>query len=206
MAPGALPVSLGLALGCGVLGLVCLRTSLIPNTLCRAEISLALDTMARTGNHRKVERQLIAAAEFDRLNPEPWMWLLQLRAKSEAGVFSEETQEAGAEAILRNPASPLTYELLGDLSAKVEPASAESRTAAIQWYREAAKRYPNSARIRSSLALAQRRAGHREAAAQEAKHALHLDDLNQSAGHVDKILPSETRKILEEAVGKSSRR
>ncbi len=202
----ALPVSLGLALGCGVLGLVCLRTSLIPNTLCRAEISLALDTMARTGNHRQVERQLIAAAEFDRLNPEPWVWLLQLRAKSEAGVLSDETQEAGTEARLRNPESPLTYELLGDLSAKVEPATPESQSAAIRWYREAAKRYPNSARIRSSLALAQLRAGHREAAAQEAKHALHLDDLNQSAGHVDKVLPPETRKILEEAVGNSSRR
>jgi O-Antigen ligase len=200
VSPLALSASLGLALGCGVLGLVCLRTSLIPNTLCRAEISLALDTMARTGNHGQVGRQLLAAAEFDPLNPEPWMWLLQLRAKSELGVFSEEAQEAGAEAILRNPASPLTYEILGDLSARVEPSTPESQSAAIQWYREAAERYPNSARIRASLALAQLRAGHREAAAQAAEHALRLDDLNQSAGHVDKVLPPEQREILEEAV------
>ena len=198
--PLALLVSLGLAIGSGVLGWVCLRTSLIPNTLCRAEISLALDTMARTGNSGQVERQLIAAAEFDRLNPEPWMWLLQLHAKTESGVFSEEAQVAGTEAILRNPESPLTYELLGDLLAKVEPATPESHSAAVRWYREAAKRYPNSARIHSSLALAQRRAGHREEAAHEAKHALHLDDLNQAAGHVDKVLEPDTRKRLEEAM------
>ena len=199
VSPHALPVSLGLAIGCGVLGLVCLRTALVPNAMCRAEMSLALDTMAHTGNTRQAERQLIAAAEIDPLNPEPWVWLLQLRARSESGILSEEAQEAGAEAILRNPENPLTYELWGDLTAKVEPPTAESQAAAIRWYREAAKRYPNSARIRASLALAQLRAGHRQEAAKEAKDALHLDDLNQSAGHADKVLPSETREILEQA-------
>ena len=200
--PRTLSVSLGLAVGYSVLGLVCLRTALIPTTLCRADILDALDTMARTGNQGMVGRKLIAATENDPLNPDPWVWLLQLRAKSESGVLSEEAQEAGAEAILRNPASPSTYEILGDLSANVEPSTPESQSAAIRWYREAAKRYPNSARIRSSLALAQLCAGHRAEAAKEAHLALHLDDLNQSAGHVDKVLATETRVILEEAAGR----
>ena len=191
------PISLVWAIGCGVLGIVCLRTALIPNTLCRAEVSLALDTLARTGNQPAASRKLIAAAEIDPLNPEPWVWLLQLRAQSESGVLSEDAQEAGREAILRNPENPMTYELLGDLSAKVDPSTPESQSAAISWYREAAKRYPNSSRIAASWALAQLRAGHRNAAAQTARHALHLDDLNQSAGHVDKTLSTETRESLE---------
>ena len=158
---------------------------------------MALDTLARTGNQPAASRKLIAAAEIDPLNPEPWVWLLQLRAQSESGVLSEDAQEAGREAILRNPENPMTYELLGDLSAKVDPSTPESQSAAISWYREAAKRYPNSSRIAASWALAQLRAGHRNAAAQTARHALHLDDLNQSAGHVDKTLSTETRESLE---------
>ena len=200
LSPLALPVSLALAIGCGVLGLVCLRTSLVPNTLCRAEISLALDTMAHSRNSGMVSRQLIAAAEIDPLNPEPWVWLLQLRsASSEPDEFRDTAEDAGREAYLRNPENPLTYELLGDLSAQTKTVSPESLSTAIQWYREAAQRYPNSARIRASLALALHRAGHRADAAKESARALRLDDLNQSAGHVDKVLPPETRKILEEA-------
>ncbi len=200
VSPLALPVSLALAIGCGVLGLVCLRTSLVPNTLCRAEISLALDTMAQTRNSGKVSRQLIAAAEIDPLNPEPWVLLLQLRgASAEPGESTDSAVEAGREAILRNPENPLTYELLGHLFATAKAGSPESLSAAIHWYREAAQRYPNSSRIRASLALALHRGGHRGEAAQESARALVLDDLNQAAGHVDKVLPPETRKPLEEA-------
>ena len=202
VSPLALPVSLALAIGCGVLGLVCLRTSLVPNTLCRAEISLALDTMAQSRNSGMVSRQLIAAAEIDPLNPEPWVLLLQLRvSESEPGESTDSAVEAGREAFLRNPENPLTYELLGDLSAKAKVVTPESLSAAIHWYREAAQRYPNSARIRASLAMALHRAGHPADAATEAGRALVLDNLNQSAGHVDKVLPPETRKQLAEIAG-----
>ncbi len=205
VSPLALPVSLALAIGCGVLGLVCLRTSLVPNTLCRAEISLALDTMAQSRNSGLVSRQLIAAAEIDPLNPEPWVWLLQLRvSESESGEFTEAALDAGREAILRNPENPLTYELLGDLMAQAKAVSPESLSAAILRYREAAQRYPNSVRIRASLALALHRAGHRADATKESARALGLDDLNQAAGHADKVLPPETRKSLEEVQSSQS--
>lgn len=200
VSPLALPASLVLAIGCGVLGLVCLRTSLVPNTLCRAEISLALDTMTQTRNPGMVSRQLIAAAEIDPLNPEPWILLMQLRgASAGSGEDTDAAVEAGREAIHRNPENPLTYELLGDLKAKAKAVSPESLQAAISWYREAAQRYPNSARIRASLAIALHRADHSADAAKEAARALALDDLNQSAGHVDKVLPPEIRERLEEA-------
>lgn len=201
LSPLALPVSLALAIGCGVLGLVCLRTSLVPNTLCRAEISLAIDTMTQTRNSGRVSQQLIAAAEIDPLNPEPWVLLLQLRgANTESGAVAAEAVEAGREAILRNPENPLAYELLGNLSARAKAVSPESLSAAISWYREAAQRYPNSARVRASLALALHRGGHPKEAAKEAARAIVLDDLNQSAGHADKVLPPEIRKQLEEAI------
>ena len=196
----ALPISAVIAAGCLTLGVICVRTSLLPNALCRAEISLALDTMATTGRTDRAAQQLIAATEIDPLNPEPWGLLMQLRARQSAGEVTESVVEAGAEAIQRNPENPLTYELLGDLWAGVDPATEKSRTAAIQWYRDAALRYPNSARIRASLALALHAAGHAREAVKEAARALKLDDLNQAAGHADKVYSPERRDALEQIV------
>ena len=196
----ALPISLGVAVCCLTLGIICIRTTLVPNALCRANLSDAMNTMATTVRAHQAERQLITATENDPLNPEPWVLLVQLRAKPESGEVSESALDAGTEAILRNPENPLSYELLGDKYAAVDPASSESRAAAVQWYREAAERYPNSARIRSSLAISHDRAGHKQEAAKDAARALKLDDLNQAAGHVDKVLLPEIREQLEQAV------
>jgi len=204
--PGlALPISLGVAVGCLALGIVCVRTTLLPNVLCRAEISLAMNTMASSGRSDRAAQQLIAAAEIDPLNPEPWVLLMHLRAKPESGELPQAALEAGIEAILRNPENPMTYELLGNLYTAVEPPADASRAAAIEWYREAAKRYPNSSRLRASLAIGWHAAGRHEAAVKEAAVALRLDDLNQAAGHVDKVLPPERREILEAIVEQASR-
>lgn len=194
--PMALPVSLGVALGCLALAIVCVRSTLLPNALCLAKISEAMQTTATSGRNERVAQQLIAAAEMDPLNPEPWVLLMQFRARPESGEVTAAALEAGQEAIRRNPESPMTYELLGDLYAAVEPPSELSRAEAVKWLREAVKRYPNSARIRTSLAIALSKAGHRDDAAQEAEQAIQLDQLNQVAGHADKILPPERREML----------
>lgn len=205
-APGsaiALPVSLGVALGCLTLAIVCVRSTLLPNSLCLAKIEEARQTSTISGRNERVAQQLIAAAEMDPLNPDPWVLLMQLRAKPESGELANTALEAGQEAIRRDPENPLTYELLGDLYAAVEPSSEVSRAEAVKWFREAAKRYPNSAKIRTSLAIALSKAGHRDDAASEAAKALQLDQLNQSAGHADKILAPQRREMLEKIAEKT---
>ncbi len=198
----ALPVSLAVALGCVALAIVCVRTTLLPNSLCIAKINEAMHTSAISGPTERVAQQLIAAAELDPLNPDPWVLLLQLRAKQESGELAPAALEAGTEAIRRNPENPMTYELLGDLYAAVEPPSDTSRTEAVKWYREAAKRYPNSAKLRTSLAIALHDEGHTDDAFKEAEVALKLDQLNQVAGHADKILAAERRDRLEKIAKK----
>ena len=96
------------------------------------------------------------------------------------------------------------YEVLGDLLAGQEPGTEETRKQAIDWYQKAADRYPNSARIRTSLALTLDSAGKTEAAREQAKLALELDDLNQAAMHADKVLPPEKRQRLEQIRGPKS--
>lgn len=199
-----LPVSLGVALGCLALAIVCVRSTLLPNSLCRAKVEEARQTSAAMGRNERVAQQLIAAAEIDPLTPDPWVLLMQFRAKPESGELAAAALEAGQEAIQRNPENPMTYEMLGDLYAAVEPPSDVSRAEAVKWSREAAKRYPNSARIRTSLAIALSKADHREDAAKEATKALQLDQLNQSAGHADKILAPERREILKRIAEKTS--
>ena len=187
-------------MGCLALGIVCVRTTLLPNALCSAEIGLAMETMATSGRSDRAAQQLTAASEIDPLNPEPWVLLMQLRAKPESGELAESAIDAGTEAILRNPESPMIYELLGNLYAAVEPPSDASRTGAVEMYREATKRYPHSASIRASLAIALHDAGRHDSAAKEAVQALRLNHLNQSAGHVDKVLLPERQKVLETIV------
>jgi tetratricopeptide (TPR) repeat protein len=201
----ALPVSLGVALGCLALAIACVRSTLLPNSLCLAKMAEAMQTSSASGRNERVAQQLIAAAEIDPLNPDPWVLLMQLRAKPETGEIANAALEAGQEAIQRNPENPMTYELLGDLYAAVEPPSDESRAEAVKWYREAAKRYPNSAKIRTSLAIALSEGGHKEDAAKEATQSLQLDRLNQAAGHADKILTSERREMLERIAKKESK-
>lgn len=191
-----LPVSLGIAVGCLTLAIICVRSTLLPNSLCLAKIDEAMQTSVTSGRNERVAQQLITAAELDPLNPEPWVLLMQLRAKPESGEVAATALEAGQEAIQRNPENPSTYELLGNLYAAVKPPSDTSRAEAVKWYREAAKRYPNSARLRTSLAISLHDGGHNNDAAKEAELAIHLDQLNQAAGHADKILEPERRDLL----------
>lgn len=191
---------LGVALGLGALAVACLKTALLPNALCRAEISFARDTISSTGHRAMAEQQLLAAAKSDPLSPEPWGLLMSLRSSGGPEEL-EAAIEAGRAAIARNPENPLHYEVLGDLLAGQEPGTEETRQQAIDWYQKAADRYPNSARIRTSLALTLDSAGKTEAAREQAKLALELDDLNQAAMHADKVLPPEKRQRLEQIYG-----
>lgn len=193
---GGSPAYIGLAVGSGLLAVACLRTGLIPSALCRAEIALATETVSSTGQRAMAERQLMTAAENDPLSPEPWGLLLSLRGSGEPDELSAAI-EAGREAIQRNPDNSLYYEALGDLLAGAKPSTDETRKQAIEWYQEAIKRYPNSVRIRTSLAFVLTDSGRTQEASTQAKLAVELDDLNQAAMHLDKVLPQEKRQKLE---------
>jgi hypothetical protein len=191
---------IGIAVGLGALAVVCLKTALLPNALCRSEISFARDTISTTGHRAMAEQHLLTAAKSDPLSPEPWGLLMSLRSSGGPEEL-EAAIEAGEAAISRNPENPLHYEVLGDLLASQEPGTAETRQQAIDWYQMAAERYPNSVRIRTSLALVLDSAGQTKAAAEQASLAIELDDLNQAAMHADKVLPPEKRQRLEQIRG-----
>lgn len=191
---------LGVAAGLGALAVACLKTALLPNALCRAEISFARDTISTTGHRAMAEQHLLTAAKSDPLSPEPWGLLMSLRSSGGPQEL-EAAIEAGEAAFARNPENPLHYEVLGDLLAGQEPGTAETRKQAISWYQAAVERYPNSARIRTSLAFVLDSAGQTKAAAEQARLAIELDDLNQVAMHADKVLPPEKRQRLEQIRG-----
>lgn len=186
-----------------IAAITCIQTALVPNTLCKALIADAMGTMSRSGRADRAEQQLLAAANADPLSPEPWILLMQLRAKGESETALERATEAGRKAISRNPDNPLTYELLGLIWNAAEPATAVTRSSAIEWLTEAGRRYPHSSRIHSTLAIAFDAAGRSTEARRTAAQAIRLDDLNRAAGHVDKVLTDGDRSKLEQIASTS---
>ncbi|RLS56696.1 MAG: hypothetical protein DWH91_06050 [Planctomycetota bacterium] len=184
-----------------VLAVICLRTSLLPNAICQAQLSLADEAIFLHGDRRGAERHLIAAAEADPWQPLPWIQLLQLRtAEAVAGGTDREVEsaaESGREALARHPQNPLTYEFQGDLYYRSRDGHPERVAIAVKWYREAVDRYPQSSRLLAKLAVALESEGQHSSSRSAALAALKLDDLNRQAGHIDKLLEPAIRTALE---------
>lgn len=85
------------------------------------------------------------------------------------------------------------YRELAEVSAEQ---GAKFRQKAIEHYRTAIARYPNSAHHHASLAQTLAAADEHAAAAESATEALRLDELTREAGHLDRVLSDELREQL----------
>lgn len=163
--------------------------------------------LQREGNPRRAESLLIRATEIDAWNPDPWQeltahYMAEWRSSPayHADDFAKAiaTQEA---AIERDPNAGKRYRILGEWWAMHFRATHEVESAlkSIAAYERAAQLYPNYSAIHAELALIQAESGQDGSAA--ARRAIELDDLNDRAGHGDKVLQKDVRRRLEGITG-----
>lgn len=194
------------AVTCAAAALLCLWTGWRPVTLGGLEIRNGGAALLLDHNPERAIRHFQAAAEIDPLNPEPWQRLTvaHLALASGSGLSGIDhftaAETALREAIARDPRNPHLDRQLGDLLSRKftrHHRSTDIRSA-VEAYREAAARYPNSSLIHAELAEALAAAGDKTAAEEEAARALQLDDANRKALHFDKIFSIERRARIEQ--------
>jgi tetratricopeptide (TPR) repeat protein len=174
-----------------------------PVALTRAEL-LAADGLAMgAAAWRRQESLYLSAARHDPLDPDPWRRLAGLRFERWRGTGEsadfEAAVEAAQQAIRRDPRHAQDHRLLGELQLarflrSRDPQAAQSAVAAFE---AACRLYPELAPLQASLAGAYAAAGRPSAAAEAARKALGLDDLNRSYGHYDKLLVEDVRQQLD---------
>jgi tetratricopeptide (TPR) repeat protein len=154
-------------------------------------------------NPKAAARWYEEAHEADPYSPEPLERLADLHFQNwrqrDADRDFEQAVDSLRKAIPLDPASHRIYGELGRMSfARAgRLSSSEDAKLAVEYFTEAAARYPSSAWLRAELALALEQAGQSEEAVRVATVALELDQISRKAGHVDKFLPEELVKKLE---------
>ena len=153
------------------------------------------------------------AIEADPLNPEGWSsWSFlkffqwQYDPDRPEQTF-EDAVETMREAVRMDPVGYQQYQTLGELYWQRWKVSGEKSAAreAVKWWTEARARYPHHAGRLAQLAEAQQVAGEKVKAAETAREALALDDLNHRLGHSDKYFSENLRKQVSEIAARGSR-
>ena len=166
------------------------------NGLMQAADAIAIEGMNRPKAMRLYQR----AAELDPISPRPYQRMAELAfLQWQNGIQGHLwTFDAAAdffqETIRRDPCNPNLYTSLGKWYSERYRRTgniSDVRTAE-RFLAEAHIRYPGSTAVLAELAFAAKSSGHLGASEQHAKEAVTLDDINHSAGHVDKYLPPET--------------
>ncbi len=171
------------------------------------------------GDAEAARRMWLAAADADPLAVEPWLRIAQLelaraeRASSATSALTalQQAERALREALRRDPRRYSTYwelarvyrrrwEWLGRADAplrgeRLATAKREARNAALDAYRRARQRYPTQTELLAEFALFAAAAGDDRAAAL-AREAITYDRFNRDAGHVDRLLPTQTLQRL----------
>lgn len=214
--PGWSPRSLAavvrpvLALGTAV---AIIQWALLP--VIRRDVHLARgDEALERGQLPAAEREFRRAAEADRWSLLPrerlalaaeFRW--QASATPAAGDPSFEEAVRRRRAVIElQPEQANSWRSLGELWERAQARDRETeagRDAARQAadaFAEAARRHPTQAAIQASLASMQAASGDRETAIRTARRALELEASNQRLGHLDKQLPAETLRRLEQLV------
>jgi hypothetical protein len=175
----------------------CVMTAVVPVTTATAAMNLGRVLWLTDGQPLTAERSFVQAATADSLSPEPWQELSRLRLArwlqtSDEADF-EDAVAAQKQAISRDPNSAGRWRVLGDLWSlrhQRQPADAFAQEA-LAAYSEAVQRYPHLADLQADLALAARDTGHAARAAEAARKAMRLDEMNRQQGHIDKYLDAE---------------
>lgn len=156
--------------------------------------------------HRPVvaEKYFREAAQADTLAAGPHMELAGLlfnRWQRTTGqndeLFAAAIQEQAA-AQQRNPLAAKEYLTLSNwwLQRYERSPQAEFATAAVSAAETGVALYPNFSRLHAQLAKALHAANRSQKAAEAARRAMELDDLNRQRGHIDKVLPLQQREEL----------
>jgi tetratricopeptide (TPR) repeat protein len=171
----------GLLAGVFMLGLLYHQTVYSPVLRSSAELSEGLVDFTNAQFEAAVERYRLAA-ELDPLSPQPWISLAAVRQvqllRSEGSPSLRELfDDACAEAIRRAPRSAQMRQTMGNWRLQLYRAFGKSSDldAAIEDYRAAVERFPNSAFQCAQLAWALHLAGRDNEAAAEAEQALSFD-------------------------------
>ncbi len=200
--------SLGLwkaLVGVATLALVgCVWSAFLPVLKSSTSLQQGDYSIVSRGDAAAARRAYDAASVEDWLSPEPLLrssalTLQQWQATGELRYLEDSIKSSKA-ALERSPLSGAILRETGyrylQLSKTTKPAVSDS-TAAI-WYERAIEHYPTQSLWIAEYAEVLSLAGQSSQAADAARRALSLDDLNRSLSHYDRWLPDEIRTTLEQ--------
>ncbi len=192
----------------GLLAAGCLWTGLKPVIEAAQHMALGENELVLGQPWRNAQRQYEAASLADPLSPEPhhrlgemshWVW--QQSGHRDTASF-DRAIAALEQSIAKDPLAPKRKLILARWW--FEHWQVDNEATALKRslvaFREAAEGYPHFAPIQAGLAIALAASGDRSAA-DAARRALDLDDLNRVRGHTDKLLPPAERQQLEQIAG-----
>jgi hypothetical protein len=196
-----------IAVGAGAIGLylLCWFTALIPVMNARADLAVGDQALFEEGRPEKALRAYKRAAEADPLSGEACERLAQLNlqlwlaSKDSGNEQFDQSVYWQRLAIVRDPGNYGGYRALGAayLTRFDRTRDPEDATLAADEFSRAQALYPNHAELLSELAEASWHAGQADGARAFASRSLELNEINQAAGHVDKVLSPDRRKILD---------
>lgn len=155
------------------------------------------------------ERSYRIATIYDPLDPEPWERLAEFTFQRWRATRESDYEEfalaveAQRRAIDRNPFSFHTHRTLGMFYAEHarRTDNVDDKANAVRELQIALSRYPHNAALLADAAGVFALGNERQLAKLTARRALEQDDVNHSAGHIDKWLPDKQRQEMEKLAG-----
>ncbi len=189
---------LGTALFAGLASVGCAMSAFVPVTQSKLLLQIG-DYEAVSGQPiRQVVSLYRSAAAADPLSPEPYIRLSQFHLhqwkQTRNQDFFDQSIEAAEKARSLSPHSSQIVHEIGYawlVRANAEPDNEQATAAAVEELQNALKMYPTQPTWTAEAAQAFSLAGKQIEAAKVADRALYLDELNRSAGHVDRYLPDK---------------
>ena len=166
------------------------------------------DQLLKRGDPERAEREFLAAGLADDWISAPWRQRAEMacrKAEAEQYRSHESCQKAVdllKEARLRDPSGFRDNRRLGEFwFAKWQKTGNDSDLGeAVQSFQNAWKRYPTNSTLMAELAFLLARSNSREEAEKIAMQAIKQDTINHQRGHVDRFLPDETRRRLDQLI------
>lgn len=160
----------------------------------------ATTRLANANSSRAAQIALNDWAEADSVNPAPWMQLGQMYASmakespvSERDAYAQAAIAALEKAAPLDPANHHVYQAIAAVYTEQATAGkAEAWTEAVRNQQLAVDHYPGSAELQADLSAYLASAGKTNDAAKVAAKALEIHQLNEKAGHVDRLLDEGT--------------
>jgi tetratricopeptide (TPR) repeat protein len=182
----------------------CLITGAWPSYYARLLVAAGESAIYSAHDLAAARRDFESATQVDELDPDPWYDLASLDYSlvDENQTLDEATFDRAVrqlhEAIRRDPLAPKLHWTAGQwqlarFRLTRDPAALDQARESMQTARD---RYPHFAGIRGTLAEVLAAAAE-PGAAEEARFALQLDDINHERGHTDVWLDPETRTRLQ---------